>query len=124
MSVEFIEYKGKKILYANYDGLKTVEKVMENLQLLESALAKCAVKQLVLGNFNDTFVSPQFIQKMTHLAKNYFPIKVSRSAVFGVKGIKRVLYEGYLKVTGDPMKAFDTELDAKEYLVADNAQVK
>ncbi|HBU69657.1 MAG TPA: hypothetical protein DEE98_04665 [Elusimicrobia bacterium] len=117
MPVQIIVYQGKKILYANYEGLKSAEKVMETLAEFESVLKSQKEKILVLANYKDTFVSPAFINQMKSLSKTVFPEKVEKSAVFGLDGMKKMLFQAYLVVTRDSMKAFGSEEEAKKYLI-------
>lgn len=47
--------------------------------------------------------------------------KISKRAVLGITGIKKILLAGYNKVSGKGVKAipFDTKEEALEYLVSD-----
>ncbi|MBN2006103.1 MAG: hypothetical protein JXA21_22290 [Anaerolineae bacterium] len=116
MSVEWIEYKGKRILYVDFRGLRN-EGMLENLELEAKMLAETPGKVLVLGNFEGTRASNAFMDRLKQLGKEVIEDKVARNAVLGVTGLKEILMRAYNAVTGGKARPFATEAEALEWLV-------
>ncbi len=116
MPVQWIDYKGHKILYADYRGLVSEEKMLENLKAEEEFYRTITTKVLSLNDYRDTYVSNNFINKVTELGK-INKDKNLRSAILGISGMKKLLLNTFSMVSGMPVRSFDSETDAKEYLV-------
>ena len=119
MGVSWIEYKGKKILYIDYQGVKDTT---ESISILHEAIEierNSAGNLLILQNYSGTFANQEFFEEIKVLGKEVQP-KVFRNALIGLEGIKKILLSGYILFTGDKtIKTFKDEETAKEWLVAD-----
>lgn len=116
MPVQWINYKGTQILYADYRGLKTDEKMLENLKIESEFYDKTDSKILSLNDYRDAVISKSFMERITEVGKKNKG-KNLRSAVLGMTGLKGILFNGYAKLTGEQMRCFDDETSAKEYLI-------
>jgi hypothetical protein len=115
MNVEWIFYKGKKILYIDYRDL-TEEEMIEQLEYACKIILESKSPVLYLGNFIGVDVSSEFMIKANEWGKLYEP-KTFKAAILGVTGNKRLLISTYKLITDANMKGFDSIEDAKEYLI-------
>ena len=116
MPVSWIDYKGRKILYADYRGLRTEDDMMKNLDSEAGFYTQTHLKILSLNDYRDSVVSNKFMNKVTELGKATKG-KTDKAAVLGVTGLKKILINGYAKITGQHVKIFENEIAAKEYLI-------
>ena len=117
MPLEITDHKGKKIIFVDYKGLNTT---VERIGLLEKYAeeAKKLPDQSVLALWDVTnqFASPGFMKRVKELKKEVFDAKVVSSAIIGVTGVKRILFDGYNKIAGGRIRALATKEKAMEYL--------
>lgn len=115
--LSIINYKGKEILYLDQRGLngddllkgcKNADQFIKNYQK-DTALT--------LANFTDTTASQEVMNYLKSEESVNINKKVVKAAVVGITGIKKILLNAYNTVTGGKYKAFETEEEAKEYLV-------
>jgi hypothetical protein len=116
MPIQWIDYKGHKILYADYRGLISEEKMLQNLETEGEFYKTITSKILSLNDYRDTFVSNNFINKVTALGK-INKDKNLRSAILGITGMKKILLNTFSTISGMPVRSFDDETEAKEYLI-------
>ena len=116
MSVTWITHQDKKILYADYRGLRG-ESILENLELEIKMVLEAPTEVLVLSNVVDAPGSPEFMERARAAHKIIGP-KMTKHAIVGVTGLKEVLLSGYNRLTGAGMTPFATEADALKWLVA------
>ncbi len=117
MTISWIEYKGKRILKTVYTG----HTHQENVGLLEEQgeIERKDPDLLILSDYRDTHASQEYMDKVRAYGKEFRsgPTNV-KNAVIGIEGIKKVLFDGYLRFTGDnSTKLFRTEEEAMEWLV-------
>ena len=115
--ISWIEFKGKKILHVKFSGFD-----MEEHQKVLDKIAEIFEKEmsvLILSDFNDSVITQALMQKLKEYGKKYLMQNDVKNAVLGVKDVKKILFSTYLFFTGDKnTKAFDTETEAKEWLVS------
>lgn len=120
--VKFISYKGAQILRiqipdgVDYDGVyKIIEeaKIILSKQLPESVLA-----MTIIGNVHFTPEITKYFEDYVKANKSY----INKSAVLGVSGLKKVLYNAYMILSHRQVKICDTEEEAKEFLVKPDTQ--
>ncbi|RPJ62173.1 MAG: hypothetical protein EHM12_04715, partial [Dehalococcoidia bacterium] len=100
--VKWIETKGKRILYSDYSGLKTSE---ELFAVVEEGLKMAKMSQgtyLAMHNFTNATVSNEFTEKIHEIGKE-LEGKIEKRAVIGMTGLKAILFQGFLRVTGNKM---------------------
>jgi hypothetical protein len=116
--VKWIEHKGKKIQYIDYSGLKSSE---ELLQVLDEAVKEeiaSPTKMLVLANFEGVSAGTDFMERIKKTGKEVGSQKILKTAAIGIGGVKNVLFETYLRFTGDKnTRSFDNEAKALDWLV-------
>jgi hypothetical protein len=114
--VEFIRYKEKGILLIDFSGTPD-----DILPVIQEAKKRIAVQPLnsvltltdVTGSqFNNAVRDG--LEALTLHNKPY----VKAGAVVGVTGLRKVLYTVVMKFSGRNLPVFDTQDEAKEWLVA------
>ncbi len=118
MRSKWIEYQGKKIFYQDFSTLfYNSQAVKDELAAVQEVVLKePANSVLVLSNFKDTQVGADLMGTLNDASsrtKNH----VRKTAVMGVSGFKRTLGDMLSRLTGQPLKYFDNEDDAKAWLV-------
>jgi hypothetical protein len=118
MTVKWIEYKGKRILYADFRG-QTGKEGLATIELGAKMAAASPTKVLMLSNYEGATATPEWFARAKQLGQEVFDLKVEKDAVVGVTGVKRVLLQSYNMVTKKGVVAFNTEAEALEWLVKD-----
>jgi hypothetical protein len=120
MRSNWIEHKGKKILYQdfsrNFYNSAVVKTELEEVQKIVIAQPLNSVR--VLSDFRDTNVGADLLSAMNK-ASAATKAYVNKTAVLGVTGMKRKLADLLTAVTGQPLKYFDNLEAAKDWLAED-----
>lgn len=114
MGASVIEYKGKKIIYADYRGLTDKE---EMIKVLDQGLALHKANPDSIGvitNFTDTYLSQDFVEKIKQDTKGIS----GKIALIGITGVKKILINAINKVVQANTKIHDDEISAKEWLIS------
>ena len=119
MKSKWIEYNGKQIFFQDFSNqfynTEAVKKELEEVQEIVSAQPANSV--LILSDFRNTNVGRELLPVMNS-ASAATKANVKRTAVLGVTGVKRALADLLTQVTGQPLKYFDEELPAKDWLTS------
>jgi hypothetical protein len=117
MRSNWIEHKGKKILYQdfskNFFNSAAVRAELAEVQKIVTAQPLNSV--LVLSDFRDTNVGSELLSAM-NAASSATKDHVQKTAVLGVAGMKRKLADLLTALTGQPLKYFDDIESAKNWL--------
>ena len=116
MSAKWIDYKGKKILYQDYHGLKEPE-MLETLEETKRLMVVTPGQVLTLINMTGAFLSAGYMSRVKEVENEVFAPKVEKSALIGIQGMKKIFYDGFSKLTGKNIPVFATEAEALEWLV-------
>lgn len=119
MPISYITYKGKEILYIDLRESKTEQRSKELLSETVKAYQESAGNLIALTNVEGAYMNPEIIEETKKYAKSLFTLKAKKRAMVGVKGLKKMIFKIYAKISGNNIRLFDTEEDAKEYLVSD-----
>ena len=117
MGAQWIDYKGKKILYVQYTGLKAPEMLGLIKTASEMIVAAKSNQVLSLTDVTDCFVNQEFLdlsKKQSAITLQY----TKKAAIIGIVGLKKVLLNGLNAFTSNPRVPFDTLQQAKDWLVA------
>ena len=123
MSVEWIQYQGKPILYVDERKLRGHE-LIENLDQTFNVIGKSHDDLVILINEEDAYISQEYHDRSKELtkaarleseAKGHY--KVRKTAIVGLDPVKAFLLSGYNRDTEQNIKAFKTEAEAKEWLI-------
>jgi hypothetical protein len=118
-----ITYKNKQIYVIDYSNIgESKEKV---LQLLKDAIEEYEKKKLPprsvlsLTNVTNLHFDSDVISAFKSQREKSAPFE-KKVAVIGMKGLQKVAYNFIISFTQkDMVRAFDSELEAKEWLVSD-----
>jgi hypothetical protein len=115
--VQFIDHKGKKLLHLNFANC-TPDEILSTIELAKPTIRAQA---------------PQSVRTLTDVTNAGFNSKVSEAlkefvihnkpyvvaaGVVGVTGLKQVIYNAVMKLSGRKLTAFDTMTEAKDWLAA------
>jgi hypothetical protein len=117
MSVSFITYKGKKILYADYSNCKTIKETIEVLEQTRAVYLSSDEMFLALNNFSNAPSNTEYIELAKKYAKEYFDHRNIKEACFGITGIKSILLSAYNLVVKNKILSFNSQQEALEFLV-------
>jgi hypothetical protein len=116
--VQFITHKGVSILKVDLSHTASID---ENIDVLERAMATVGTRPpksvLLLTDVTKAHFNPRGVEEMKKYSKFNTPY-VKASAVLGVVGLYRVIYEAIVKLTGRDIVCFDTEEQALDWLAA------
>jgi hypothetical protein len=113
----FIDSQGVKIYYIDFTNLKTVEEIevvlIESKTLIRSRPHKSMIN---LANIEGMHFNSQIKELFVDYVKGNADF-VQHSAIVGVSGLKRIVFNGIMKMTGRDVRCLDTVEDAKKWLV-------
>ena len=116
--ITIIEHKRKKIFFVD---LKDSRESAENIEIINKAkdmIMKMEEKSvLLLSDYTNAHYDIPAAEAMKNFSKSVTPF-VKASAVLGVTGIKRILFNSVVKLTGRHIEIFDKKEDALDYLVS------
>jgi hypothetical protein len=115
MKLSWITYKSKKILFVDYRG-KNTQEMIEQLEYETKVILEQKEPVLYLADFTGCPVSNEFMEKANSLGKLTAHLQ-ARSAILGISGMKSVLLNTFNLFTSTKLRAFNSEIEAKEYLV-------
>lgn len=118
--VEKIMYKGKEILYINYQGCKTDEEMINIMKEAIEIIIKDNKEYLQLTDMTNAFATPGYMKEAKKLAKEA-PKLAKKRAIVGVNSTARIiLLKAYSLVLGSEsaIKPFRSLEEAKDYLVS------
>lgn len=112
-----VQYQGKEILYVNYQN-SSEEEMIAMAEALKTHILSENKPHLRLVNISGAFATPKFTKIVRELGEETKHISF-KGAIVGITGGKKALLMIYNKILGGSMKPFDSESEAKEYLVKD-----
>lgn len=110
-----ITYKGQEITYLDYRG-KSLEEIKAILEEAVEQALKENKQRYLLTNITGVFAVPEFMDAVNAATKKTKHLTL-KSAVVGVTGAKKILFNTYNAIIGTEAKAFNDEEAAKEWLV-------
>ena len=118
MSIEWKNYKGKRVMYIDYQGCKCEQDLLSVLEEEVRTLNAATTKSLMLSNYTGASISTAYMDKVKQAGKALSATKIEKSALLGITGLKSILLQGYLAFVGDKnTKAFASESEALAWLV-------
>lgn len=117
MKSKWIDYNGKKIFYQDFSGLfYNTQAVKDELTAVQEFVLKEPLNSvLVISNFKDTQIGADLMGALND-ASARTKDHVHKTAVIGVGGFKRTLGDMLSRLTGQPLKYFESEEEAKNWL--------
>lgn len=118
MPVKYIQHKGKTILYVDYSN-QIGEQGIVTLNEQAKVMSTWTEKGLVLDNFANSKASSEFMAHAKKLGKEVFAPKALKTAAIGLTGLQMILVQAYNTFSKDKLVPFNSEEEAKEWLVKD-----
>lgn len=115
MGVEWIEHKGKKILYIQYTGLKQSEMLDLIIKASQMILESKSNEVLSLTDVTDCFINNDFMELSKKQGLITLPL-TQKAAVVGITGLKSILLKASNAFTPKPRVPFETIEQAKDWL--------
>jgi len=117
MRSKWIEHNGKKIFFQDFSNLSyDTEAVKQELtQVQAEVVSHPKDSLLILSDFRETELTTELmpiLNASSAMTKDH----VHKTAVLGVTGVKRTLADLLTRLTGQPLKYFDDEKVAKDWL--------
>jgi hypothetical protein len=121
MRSNWIEYRGKKILYQDFSKqfYNSAAVKAELAEVQKIVLGEPENSVLVLSDLRDTNVGSDLLPSM-NAASATTKSHVRKTAVLGVTGMKRKLADLLTALTGQQLKYFDDFESAKSWLAQDD----
>jgi hypothetical protein len=119
MPVEWIEHRGKKILYSDFSNIRKLEDSTALLYVMEKKFREETMEKVRhMLNFENTAVSPEFMDTAKKVGFGLMP-DAEKNAFVKVSPLKTVLLKGFLFFTNGTQKTkvFDSLEEAKDWLV-------
>lgn len=114
--VRYIKHKDRDIISVDLSDSRNEE---ENIAILQKARELIDIQApksvLLLTNVTNAHYGSKGVEAMKAYAKANTPF-VKASAVVGVTGIKRIIYQAIVKMTGRHIAVFDTTEQALDWL--------
>lgn len=114
----FIKHKGESIYFMDFEGLKTLEDFKGLIDASKNHIRSQAPNSVVALTSMEGMHFNKDIRDMIadFIGGNKPYMKVS--AVYGINGLLRIVYNGVTKLTGRDVRAFDTKEKALEWLTS------
>lgn len=114
--ISFIKHKGRDILLVDISDIRDVKESIETLQNATRLIKTQALKSvLLLTNVSGTRYDSEGADAIKTYSKENTPF-IKASAVVGVSGIKRLIFNTIVKITGRKIMPFDDVEAAREWL--------
>jgi hypothetical protein len=114
--IKKMSYKGKEIIYVNYNGLNEQQMISlmdKHKSLILNENRSC----LFLADFSNARATPGYLKEADSFIKSTRNL-VKRGAFIGVDAMKRIILNSVIKLYKVNYKAFETREKALEALVS------
>ncbi len=115
--VRFIQHEGKDILLLDFSGCMADE-VLVMIDKAKDVISSQPEKSLLtLADVTDARFNERVSQDMKEFTAHNKPY-VKASAVVGITGLKRIIFDAVMRFSGRKISAFDNIEEAKTWLAA------
>jgi hypothetical protein len=116
----FVAYQGINIYYMDFSGLKTEQEITNVIQECKQHIRNQSTKSVIgLANIDNMHFNANIKEIFADFVKGNSPY-MKASAVVGVTGLKQIVFNGLMKITGRDVKSFNHVDDAKRWLASLN----
>ncbi len=113
-----ISFQGKNIFYMDFSNLKSEQEIKSVIEESKSFIHRQAQGSAIsLANIEGMHFNSQIRDLFQDFVKANKPY-MKASAIIGVSGLKQMVFNGIMKMSGRDVKSFDSENQAKVWLAA------
>lgn len=113
----FIDSQGVKIFYIDFTNLIKEEEIEAVINESKTLIRSRPKKSMInLANIEGMHFNGRIKELFVEYVKGNADF-VQHSAIVGVSGLKRIVFNGIMKMTGRDVRCLDTVEDAKRWLV-------
>ena len=117
MSVSHFSHRGTQIMFADYRECKKPEQQLGLLDEVATTM-KLYPQVRLLVDYEGISAGPNYMTRLKEYGNTVFKEHMMCSAVLGITGLKKVLFNGYQLATGAKnVKAFASRNEALDWLV-------
>jgi hypothetical protein len=117
---QFITHKGKEIYFVDYSNIKTNEEFLKTIKetnaFREKITASGKKNLLMLVDITGSYIYGEVLDEIKRSGKLTKPL-TKKEAVVGLTGGQKILLQFFQMFTKMQLKVFDTQDDAKEWLI-------
>jgi len=114
---KIITHRGITIFYMDFSNVKTVKDITEIVDESIAYIRKQPLNSVTgLTNLDTMFFNSEVKTIFTTFLAGNKPY-MKKSAVFGMSGLARILFNGLMKITGRDVRSFEKMEEAKEFLL-------
>ena len=117
MSMNWVNYKGKRIIILDYTGMDKVAMLKQMRLYFKEIVNETDVR--TLSNFADLLVPKEFRERAKEIRLKNHDIKQSRTALIGINKYQKANVSTYNFHTKIQMQIFDSEKEALDWLASD-----
>lgn len=117
MSVKLIEHRGKEIILIDYSHCKLPEETLAVVNESEQFLLAYEGQARVLVDVTGAPGSSEYMTRVKEVGKNTGH-KVDKRAIVGITGLKKILFQGFVRIVKGNNRSFDSREEAMEFLAA------
>lgn len=118
MGAEWIEHKGKQILYIKYAGLPP-EAMLDLIRQATQMIVDAKTDEVLsLTDVSGCYLNQEFVNLSKEQSRISLPL-TKKAAIVGVAGLKKILLNAVNKFSPKPRVSFDTLEEARDWLVLD-----
>jgi hypothetical protein len=115
---QLIDHKGIQICYMDFSNLKSIQVIDEIIQNSKIYIQSQPTSSVYcLTNLENIHFNSEVNKMFTEFVKGNKE-HVKSSAICGLNGLTRIMFNGLMKVTGRDLRSFNTEEDAKDFLAS------
>ncbi|MGL1889296.1 MAG: hypothetical protein OCD76_22470 [Reichenbachiella sp.] len=117
MSISYIELEGQKIMYADYSGCPETDQQIDLLDKVAVEITAFNPPIPLLVSYDGVSGGVKYMTKLKEYGNTVFKKHMKCSAVLGITGLKKILFNGYSRATGAKnIAAFSSREEALEWI--------
>jgi hypothetical protein len=114
---QIIDYQGKKIFFMDFSNLKTTKEIQAVIQDSQKYIRSQPFNSVIsLTSVGGMHFNNEIREMFAAFLKGNKPY-MKASAVIGINGLMRIIYDAVMKITGRELNTFATIDKAKAWLV-------
>ncbi|MBZ5589499.1 MAG: hypothetical protein LAO05_13135 [Acidobacteriia bacterium] len=114
--VQFIRHGGASILKVDLSHPTNLDESLATIRQAKAVVSTHPPKSLlILTDVAGTTFNTKAVEEMKNYTKFNTPF-IKASAVIGLSGLQRIIYDAIIKVIGRAVVSFDTEAQALDWL--------